>query len=496
MSYCVNPECPHPQNADNTSFCTRCSSKLLLKERYRPLHPLGRGGFGRTFLAVDEDIPSQPPCVVKQFYFSDREPELYTKAIDLFHQESQHLEELGKHPQIPSLFAYFEQDQRSYLVQEFIQGKTLKEELEQQGVYDESRIWQLLFDLLPVLQYIHARHVIHRDIKPENIIRRSSDNKPVLIDFGIAKVLTNTALLRPATLIGSHDYAAPEQTKGKVFPASDLYSLGVTCIRLLTKVPPLDMYDFENDRWLWERYLPKDTTISYPLAQILDKLLQSKLTQRYQSAQDVLQDLIEASETTTQNLSKRTTTTIPDSLSSLGNAGPEATTETFPPLVIPEMETDHDSAPQLSLISAAGVDYTELRDLLVTKKWLEADRETWKAMCQALSLPLGTQLEISQIHQLPCEDLLLIDSLWFNYSQGRFGFSVQTQIYESVQGDYVRFCDRVHWPTYNSPTTLQQLRFNQQAPQGHLPSRLWVGGFQWLRHLDAMSAKLAKCSQN
>ncbi|MEG4391708.1 GUN4 domain-containing protein, partial [Microcoleus sp. BROC3] len=105
-------------------------------------------------------------------------------------------------------------------------------------------------------------------------------------------------------------------------------------------------------------------------------------------------------------------------------------------------------------------------------------------------------LEISQIYQLPCEDLQTLDRLWLRYSQGRFGFSVQKQIYESVKGDYIRFCDRVNWQTYNSATTLRQIKFSQQAPIGHLPSRSWVGGIQWLRHLDALSAKLTECDNN
>jgi GUN4-like len=151
---------------------------------------------------------------------------------------------------------------------------------------------------------------------------------------------------------------------------------------------------------------------------------------------------------------------------------------------------------ELTLLSARGVDYTKLRDCLSSKKWKEADRETWAVMCQCLSQEAGTQLEISQIYQLPCADLQTVDRLWLHYSQGRFGFSVQKEIYESVKGDYVRFCDRVNWQTYNSATASGQVKFTQQAPIGHLPSRSWVGGIQWLRHLDALSAKLTECDNN
>ncbi|MEG4803726.1 serine/threonine-protein kinase [Microcoleus sp. ARI1-B5] len=301
MSYCINPECQKPQNYQTAKSCLNCGFNLLLRQRYRPIQLLGRGGFGKTFLAIDEDIPSQPRCALKQFYFRDRDPENFNKALELFHQEAVRLDELGKHPQIPKLLACFEQEGHIYLVQEFIDGPTLKQELDD-NVYEENPIWQLLQDLLPVLQFIHDKRVIHRDIKPENIIRRLSDNKLVLIDFGIAKLLTDSAILRSATLIGSQDYVAPEQMRGKVFPASDLYSLGVTCIRLMTQVPPLDMYDCKTERWWWREFLPKGTSISGELGAILDKLLQTHLKERYSFAAEVLQDINAALDIRQQNL--------------------------------------------------------------------------------------------------------------------------------------------------------------------------------------------------
>lgn len=509
MSYCLNPECQQPENSNTAELCLNCGFNLLLRQRYRPIQLIGRGGFGKTFLAIDEDIPSQPRCAVKQFYFHDRNPEIFNKAVELFHQEAIRLDDL-KHPQIPKLLACFEQERQIYLVQEFIDGQTLKQELDQR-VYDENKIWQLLQDLLPVLQFIHDSHVVHRDIKPENIIRRQSDNKLVLIDFGIAKLLTDSALLRSATLIGSQDYVAPEQMRGKVFPASDLYSLGVTCIRLMTQVPPLDMYDCNTERWWWRDFLPKGTSISNELGEILDKLLQTNLSQRYSFAAEVLQDINAALDLRHQNfLSLKTPLAKPSQrIAPTLNHRHNSANLNAPPTPDPEIsptKTPANSAENLSLsvisnldptmISARAVDYTRLRDFLSKKKWKEADRETWTVMCQSLSLTPGTQLEISQIYQIPCPDLQTVDRLWLHYSQGRFGFSVQKQIYESVKRDYIRFCDRVNWQTYNSATALGQIKFSQQAPPGHLPYRSWVGGVQWLRHLDALSAKLTECDNN
>ncbi|MBW4597073.1 MAG: serine/threonine protein kinase [Brasilonema angustatum HA4187-MV1] len=298
MSYCLNPNCPNPVNINNEKFCHTCGSKLLLKERYTAIKPIGQGGFGKTFLALDEDKPSKPRCVIKQFYPQAQGTSTVQKAVELFTQEATRLDELGKHPQIPELLAYFTQDDRQYLVQEFIDGLNLAEELQQKGAFNETQIRQLLNDLLPVLQFCHTRQVIHRDIKPENIIRRtatkSSNGNLVLVDFGAAKVATYTALNRTGTSIGSPEYVAPEQIRGKAIFASDIYSLGVTCVHLLTQRSPFDLYDINNDAWIWRQYLT--TPVSNELSRILDKMLESIPVRRYQTVDQVLKDLNQKSQ--------------------------------------------------------------------------------------------------------------------------------------------------------------------------------------------------------
>ncbi|MBD2450282.1 serine/threonine protein kinase [Nostoc sp. FACHB-152] len=289
MSYCLNPRCPKPRNPNDVRFCLTCGAKLLLKERYRAIKPIGQGGFGRTFLAVDEDKPSKPPCVIKQFYPQAQGTNTVQKAVELFNQEAVQLDELGKHSQIPELLAYFTQDDRQYLVQEFINGQNLAQELAQQGAFNEMQIWQLLHDLLPVLQFCHARQVIHRDIKPENIILREQDRKLVLVDFGAAKSAAGTALNRTGTSIGSPEYVAPEQIRGRALFASDIYSLGATCINLLTGRSPFDSYDTNHGTWVWQQYLK--TPVSNHLSCILNKMLESIPARRYQTVDEVLQDL-------------------------------------------------------------------------------------------------------------------------------------------------------------------------------------------------------------
>jgi len=287
MSYCLNPVCTQPQNSDVT-FCQSCGAKLLLRERYRAVRQIGQGGFGKTFLAVDQDLPNKPACVIKQFSPQIQGASGLQKATKLFEQEAVQLNILGKHPQIPELLAHFEQDGRLYLVQEYVKGRNLAEELAQDGAFSEVKIRELLVGLLPVLQYIHDNQVIHRDIKPENIIRRD-DGKLFLVDFGAVKIVTGTALLRTGTRIGSAEYAAPEQASGRADFKSDLYSLGVTCLHLLTNVEPFSLFDNGENKWVWRDYLPN--SVSDLLGTLLDKMVEKAINRRYQSASTISQDI-------------------------------------------------------------------------------------------------------------------------------------------------------------------------------------------------------------
>ncbi|NMG19775.1 bifunctional serine/threonine-protein kinase/formylglycine-generating enzyme family protein [Brasilonema bromeliae] len=304
MQICQNPNCSNPFNSDSNRFCTSCGQNNFgnfLRNRYRVLRLLGEGGFSRTYAAEDVDR-LDAPCVIKQFFPQVQGTSERTKAAQLFKEEAKRLYELGEnHWQIPRLLAYFEQGSSLYLVQEFIQGQTLLQELQQQP-FSEKKIRELLEDLLPVIQFIHERNVIHRDIKPENIIRRQTDGKLVLIDFGGAKQVTQTSLSRQATVLYTIGYAPSEQMAGFACQASDLYALGVTCARLLTQCLPIQnpdggqiqdtLYNPMNGQWLWREYLQeKGITISNDLREILDKLLKHLAKDRYQSATEVLQEL-------------------------------------------------------------------------------------------------------------------------------------------------------------------------------------------------------------
>ncbi|QLE54868.1 serine/threonine-protein kinase [Nostoc sp. TCL26-01] len=293
MICCLNPDCLSPLNSDGKKSCQSCGTPLvsLLRNRFRVIRVLSdEGGFGRTYLSEDQDKLNER-CVIKQLAPKFQGTWSQKKAVELFAQEAKRLQELGEHPQIPTLLAYFEQDNCMYLVQQFVNGQNLLKELQQRKNYRSGEIQAILLDLLPVLKFIHDRGVIHRDIKPENVIRCRTDGRLNLIDFGSSKQLT-AKVQNFGTSIGSHGYSPLEQIRdGKAYAASDLFALGATCFHLLTGVSPFQLWMEHGYGWVthWRQYLR--SPITPELDFVLDKLLQKELKDRYTSADEVLQDI-------------------------------------------------------------------------------------------------------------------------------------------------------------------------------------------------------------
>ncbi|NJM65833.1 MAG: SUMF1/EgtB/PvdO family nonheme iron enzyme [Acaryochloris sp. RU_4_1] len=288
----VNSDCenPHPGTYKHGQ-----QSSLpvvpLLSDRFKILNLLERGGFGKIYLAEDTHNHYQR-CIIKQLAYQWPGTWANKRAEKLFTQEAQQLQRLGQHPQIPALYAYFTEGTNFYLAQELIEGHTLLKELQQNGVFSEDQIRKVLLKILPVLRDIHGQGVIHRDLKPENIMRKYEDGTLALIDFGVSRQFTASMLTKTGTILGSHGYAALEQIQaGKSCPASDLFSLGVSCFQLLTNKAPYTLFLQYGYSWIsqWKQYL--QTPISQRLRTVLGKLLQNDLKLRYSSAASVLTEL-------------------------------------------------------------------------------------------------------------------------------------------------------------------------------------------------------------
>lgn len=286
----------------------------LLRQRYVIQQILGQGGFSRTYLALDMERFHEP-CVLKELAVPQDNQALFDKAKTLFRREASVLYQM-QHPQIPRFLAAFEDQERFFSVQEFVDGKTyrslLKDRKKEGKKFSEAEVIQFLDHLLPVLAYIHGRNIIHRDISPENMMLRMrhsgtpegdappSVGLPVLIDFGAVKAVADyisstyvasgphPLISTEITRVGKAGYAPPEQLQtGKVYPHSDLYALAATSLVLLTGKEPKSLLDSHTLTWRVQAYAP----VSDRFAAILQKMLALRPHERYQSAAEVQEDL-------------------------------------------------------------------------------------------------------------------------------------------------------------------------------------------------------------
>lgn len=259
--------------------------------RYEIIKPLGSGAFGKTYLAKNLELLDQPTCVIKQLSPQSNDPALIRTAKALFDREVATLRRLGKHDRIPQILDNFEANQEFYLVQEYIEGETLREELNHQKHWDENQAISFLKEILQILGFIHKQGIIHRDIKPENIIRRSQDQKLFLIDFGAVKQISlSTSEQTSSTIIHSRGYTPPEQLAGIPELNSDIYALGMTCIEALTNVKPESLTQLRNagtQEITWSNTI----RVSPAFKSILDRMVCIDSQKRYSSVKEAIQDL-------------------------------------------------------------------------------------------------------------------------------------------------------------------------------------------------------------
>jgi serine/threonine protein kinase, bacterial len=262
----------------------------LLAGHYRVLQVLGVGGFGQTYITEDLHLPGNPKCVLKHLKPASADRSLLDIARKFFEKEAIVLQQLGSHDRIPRLLAYFEEQQEFYLVQEYIPGHPLSTELQNGRKWSESQVIELLQEILDILVFIHSQGVIHRDIKPDNIMRRASDRRLILIDFGAIKQVRNQQLMHGqqtmTVAIGTPGYMPIEQASGNPRASSDLYALGTIGIQALTGVNPYELpTDDRTGELKWEHL-----TVANPqLIAILQRMTRYHFKDRYFTATEALQ---------------------------------------------------------------------------------------------------------------------------------------------------------------------------------------------------------------
>jgi serine/threonine protein kinase len=281
---------------------------------FRIIRLLGKGGFGETYLAEDLHLPNHPQRVVKKLTPQSQNPSVLQTARRLFETEAQILYQLGTHPQIPQLFAHFEENQEFYLVQEWIEGQDLSHEMIPGQRWHEAQAMKLLREILDVLAFVHQHHVIHRDIKPQNLIRRRSDGKIALIDFGAVRQI-NPQLAASQTQgsltvgVGTVGYMPSEQAQGRPRLSSDIYAVGKLVIAALTGIAPEHLpEDPQSGEILWR----SQVSVNPQLADSLDKMVRYDFRQRYASATEALQAIDPTQALVAPTLLKTTLSLPPD----------------------------------------------------------------------------------------------------------------------------------------------------------------------------------------
>ncbi len=262
-----------------------------LAGRYQITSHLGGGAFGQTYLAEDTQLPDKNQCVVKHLKPQASDPLTLQAARRLFETEAQVLNRLGNHDQIPRLLAHFEENQEFYLVQDFIEGESLSQILTPGKRLSEAEVINLLQEILEILEFVHHEGVIHRDIKPSNLIRRKQDGKLVLIDFGAVKQISTQVVNAQGQAnftiaVGTEGYMPSEQAKGKPRLASDIYAVGIMGIQSLTGISPRELpEDSQTGEIIWRDRL----RISPRLGKVLDTMVRSHFSRRYQNGSEALQ---------------------------------------------------------------------------------------------------------------------------------------------------------------------------------------------------------------
>ncbi|MDJ0582335.1 serine/threonine-protein kinase [Crocosphaera sp.] len=415
--------------------------ETLQNGRYTINYILGAGGFGITYLATE--TPSNNQIAIKTLNATVQGKDNFLDLQNKFIKEAFLLAKCS-HPHIVKVHNVFDEDGLWYMVMEYIKGDDLAVYLQKNGVLPEASAVLIIQQIGEALTYIHSQSFLHRDVKPNNIL--FSENNAKLIDFGIAREFT-AGETRTHTNYRTDGYAPPEQDeeRAKRDIYTDVYALAATLYNLLTDQVPLPAnFRVQN--------------IPLPPPQQFN----NKISDRTNNA--ILKGMELQPENRPQTIQDFLSLLTPFSKGERGGINPLI----MSPLTPPKRD---------DLSSDRGVDYSKLRDLLKAGKWKEADAETAKVMLQVANRSEERWLRRNDIDNFPCTDLRTINQLWLDYSEGKFGFSVQKDIYHRLGGtrDYnaevwEAFGDAVGWRKGGSWLNYEDITFKKaSAPGGHLP---------------------------
>ncbi|MEG4027772.1 MULTISPECIES: serine/threonine-protein kinase [unclassified Microcoleus] len=413
-------------------------------DRYIIERKLGEGGFGITYLA--QKAQNRQRVVIKTLKDDLLRDPNFAWFRDKFRDEALLLS-LCRHPNIVQIDNYFTHGNLPCIAMEYVAGEDLWKWVERRGILSETEALNYIRKAGEAVIVVHEKGLLHRDIKPQNIMVRDNQDA-VLIDFGLARGFIPDRT-QQMTFGFTHGFAPPEQYGeiGRFAEYTDVYALAATLYYLLTITPPTAAFMRALNHPLKPPF-QINPNISDAVHQAIMKGMEMDATKRPQSVQKWL-------------------AMLPQSPGNRGQRGG----------VSPTIPSPQPPPQPVKLISAKGVDYRQLDRLLASGKWQEADGETAIKMLEVAGRTKDGWLRGEDIDRFPCEDLRTIDQLWVKYSNGRFGFSVQKRIYESLGGSreydrkiWAAFGERVGWRVNSSKWLhYNDLKFNTKAPIGHLP---------------------------
>ena len=252
---------------------------MKLANRFEVLKILEQSGNGTTYRAIDHHQPGRPQCVVSELTYT------HPKILERFRQEASILKKISAHARIPKLLAYFHQDNKFYIAQALIEGHDLSQEIKVGKPLDESYVTKLLRDVLSVLACVHQHQTVHRNIQPTSLVRQASSGDIFLTDFGRIKEFSNGQIHSGRmTNAGAAGYRAPEQGRGRVGYASDLYAVGMIAIAALSETHPRTLAIHP----LTHRVQWSNENISPALATYIKRLIEPNPKHRYRTAGEAL----------------------------------------------------------------------------------------------------------------------------------------------------------------------------------------------------------------
>ncbi|MEG4838998.1 serine/threonine-protein kinase [Microcoleus sp. B9-D4] len=415
---------------------------------------LGGGGYGETYRA--QNRPEGKSVAIKTLNIFQQLQPNFAKTQGKFVNEALSLAKC-RHPHIVEIYEVFQESDLWCMVMELIDGIDLYTHIRENGSFSEAKALSIIQQLGDALSCVHKQNLTHRDVKPENIMLRKSGMSAVLIDFGLARQANSSGKLMTNSVTGTDFYAPIElaEKRPQLGPYTDVYSLAATLYNMLTDQKPIQS---PGRKVIDALIAPKlyNAQISDRVNAAIMKGMELEPPNRPQSVQEWLDLLIPKP------------VVLPSP-----KASPQPAEKSF------ETPLPKPAPPETTrVVSAVGMDYTNLRNLLAAKKWQEADRETRRVMWKVAGREKERYLDISSIDKFPCEDLRIIDQLWVQYSNGRFGFSVQKRIFQSVGGTrqydekiWEAFGYRVGWKKNYSWLSYSDIYFSEQenAPIAHLP---------------------------